>query len=156
MRLILIAVVALLVLGGGGAGAYYYFNTQAQAAANAGKAVEKADKKDHSESKDVEYVRLDPLILPVIDSEGLTQVVTLVVAIEVTNKKDTELVQRLIPRITDAMIQEMYGQMGKNALKDGAIQVDYIKARLNKISTKVIGADIINGVLLQVVQQRPA
>jgi flagellar protein FliL len=158
MRLVIIAVIALLVLGGGGAGAYYYFNNQANASANAeaGKAEKEAKKAEHEKSKDVEYVRLDPLILPVIDKDGMTQVVSLVVAIEVANKHDTELVQRLVPRLTDAFIQDMYGVLGKNAMKDGVIQIDYIKKRLNSITNKVLGQDIANDVLLQVVQQRPA
>ncbi len=156
MRMVLIALIALLAIGGGGAGAYFYFMKPAQASAgeDVKKAAEVAKKaEDHS---NIEYVKLDPLILPVIDGDGLTQVVSLVIAIEVEDKANMETVEKLVPRLTDAFIQDMYGSLGKKAMKDGIIQINLIKARLNKISEKVLGGDIKNNVLLQVVQQRPA
>ncbi len=40
-------------------------------------------------------------------------------------------------------------------MEGGVIQVGYIKARLNKVTAKVMGQDRVRDVLLQVVQQRP-
>jgi flagellar protein FliL len=157
MRMVLIAVIALLVIGGGGAGAYFYFMNPAQA--SAGKEAKKgAEAAEHAvkEHKAVEYVKLDPLIFPVIDKEGVTQVISLVVAIEVEDKEHTETVKMLVPRLTDAFIQDMYGSLGTKGMKDGVIQTHIIKERLNKISQKVLGGGIKSDVLLQVVQQRPA
>ena len=37
----------------------------------------------------------------------------------------------------------------------GIIQVGKLKKRLNKVSEKVLGEDVVHDVLLQVVQQRP-
>lgn len=167
MRMVIIAVVALLVLGGGGAAAYFYFLNPAQAAAggeevgDAAKAHDEAKKAEgsggHGEGGAVEYVKLDPLILPIIDNNGVTQVISLVVAIEVSSAEDKDTVTKLVPRITDAFIQDMYGELGKQAaMKGGVIQVSVIKERLNQITAKVLGSDIHTDVLLQVVQQRPA
>jgi flagellar FliL protein len=48
----------------------------------------------------------------------------------------------------------MYGILNAHAaLKGGVLQVGEIKERLNKITTKVLGEDMVNEVLLQVVQQ---
>jgi flagellar FliL protein len=160
MRLVIILMVVLLVVGGGGAGAYYYFNQPVQAsvgeeAKEGAKKVEEA-KKGHGEGEKVEYVKLDPLILPIVDKDGLTQVVSLVVAIEVSSEADKITVTQLVPRLTDAFIQDMYGVLNGEAMKGGVIQVGYLKERLNKISAKVLGGEMSSDVLLQVVQQRPA
>jgi flagellar FliL protein len=164
MKIIIIAVVALLVLGGAGAGAYFYFSQPAEAASGAevGKDHEKNKqaKKEgggHGEGGGVEFVELDPLILPIIDKDGVSQVVSLVVALEVPDAAKKEEVKKLAPLLKDAFIQDMYGELNQQmAVKGGVIQVAVIKERLSKISIKVLGKDSVNGVLLQVVQQRPA
>ncbi len=163
MRMVLIATVALLMLGGGAAGAYFYFSKPAEA--SAGEAAKEVaanhDKKDEKKksghgSGDVEFVELDPLILPIIDNNGVTQTVSLVIALEVENKDKAAEVRKLTPRLKDAYIQDMYGILNKHAaLKGGVVQVGAIKGRLAKITTEVLGEDMVHEVLLQVVQQRP-
>ncbi|MGB4106206.1 MAG: flagellar basal body-associated FliL family protein [Alphaproteobacteria bacterium] len=162
MRMVLIAVVALLVLGGGGAGAYFYFSKPAEASAGeAAKEVAAAHKKDEKKkgghgADTAEFVELDPLILPIIDNSGVTQTVSLVIALEVEGKDKADEVRKLTPRLKDAYIQDMYGILNKHAaLKGGVVQVSAIKGRLTKITTDVLGEDMVSDVLLQVVQQRP-
>lgn len=165
MRMIIIAVVALLVLGGGGAGAYFYFMKPAEASAGAvaagevGKEHEEA-KKGGKEAKEEgpphEFVELDPLLLPIMDNNGVNQVISLVVALEVEDAKTAEEVTKMTPKLKDAFIQEMYGRLNQYAaLKGGAVQVSDIKKHLNEISAKVMGEGVVKDVLLQVVQQRP-
>lgn len=163
MRIILIAIVAVVVLGGGGAGAYYYFMKPAEASAGAevGKNHEEAKAEKghgggHGEKTHYEYVELDPLILPIVDQNGVSQVVSVVIALEVMDADAMHEVERMTPKLKDAYIQDMYGELNRHAaMKGGVVQVSSIKERLNKISTQVMGEDVINDVLLQVVQQRP-
>lgn len=103
-----------------------------------------------------EFVKLNPLILPIIDNDGVQQVVNLVVTIEVDDSAGAEKVRSVSPRLTDAYLQDMYGILHKHAaLKGGIIQLAMIKERLNKITHKVVGEDIHTEVLLQHVEQRP-
>lgn len=114
-----------------------------------------AEKKEESGSS-FEYVKMDPLLLPIIDEDGVQQVVSMVVAIEVGGVSDADKVKAMRPKLTDAYIQDMYGILNKHAaLKGGIIQVKMIKERLNSITHKVVGDKIDTEVLLQVVQQRP-
>lgn len=107
-------------------------------------------------SSSAEFVKLAPLLLPIIDEDGVQQVVSMVVAIEVDGISDADKVKAISPRLTDAYIQDMYGILNKHAaLKGGVIQVRMIKERLNRITNEVVGDDIHTEVLLQVVQQRP-
>jgi flagellar FliL protein len=168
MKMILMGLGALIVLGGAGAGVYFYFINPAEASVSeeaSAKAeklkAEKDAKKDkggHGDGhgKGASFVELDPLVLPIVDNDGVSQVVSLVVVIEVPDEAAKKELEAVMPRLKDAFIQEMYGVLSKEAaLKGGVLQVSYIKQRLNTISTDVLGAEKFSDVLLQVVQQRP-
>lgn len=111
---------------------------------------------DTSDEGSVEYVTLDPLILPIIDQDGVYQVLSLAVVIEVSGVSDADKIKAKAPRLKDAYIQDMYGILNENAaLKGGVVQVNMIKKRLNYLTHKIMGDDVKTEVLLQVVQQRP-
>ncbi|PCI56220.1 MAG: flagellar basal body-associated FliL family protein [Alphaproteobacteria bacterium] len=121
----------------------------------AGNAYASSSEEKSSEGS-VEYVKLDPLILPIIDQDGVYQVLSLAVVIEVNGVNDADKIKAKAPRLKDAYIQDMYGILNENAaLKGGVVQVRMIKKRLNQITKRIMGDDIETEVLLQVVQQRP-
>lgn len=157
MKILIFAVAALMIVGGGGAGAYFYFGNQAVAAGTDGEDAKKhAEKMEKKKSETFEFVELAPLILPIIDENGVSQVVSIVITIEVADTKNADKVKKMTPRLTDAYLQDLYGMLNKHAaLKGGVIQISAIKARLNKVSEKVVGEGVVQDVLLQVVQQRP-
>lgn len=160
MKTIIFALVAILILGGGGAGAYFYFQKPAQASVGEAEKEPVKEAEDHGGGHGSgEFVQLDPLILPVIDETGVTQVVSIVVVLEVPDASAANDVKKYTPRLKDAYIQAMYGVLNKNvkntALQNGVIQVGMLKERMHSISQKVMGPDKISDVLLQVVQQRP-
>lgn len=162
MKIAIIGLAAVLLLGGGAAGAYFFLNKPAVASAGP---VDEAAKAAHDAKADAakgvavaqeEFVQLEPLILPVIDERGLSQMVSLVVSLEVPDVATAAEVKRLSPRLKDAYIQDMYGVLNrKSSMTNGVLQVALIKDRLNKVSVEVLGKDKVNDVLLQVVQQRP-
>lgn len=159
MKMVMIALIAIMLLGGGAAGAYFYFSKPAEAA---GGPVDEAKKAEHEakaaeaeEAKVQEFVGLDVLVLPIIDENGVTQTVTMVVSLEVPDAAAAAEAKRFTPRLKDAYIQDMYGALNrKNVMKDGVLQVALVKERLNRVTKKVLGPEKVNDVLLQVVQQR--
>ena len=101
------------------------------------------------------YVHLNPIIVPILSDTGSTQIITLVVAIEVPNDESVAMVERNRIRLTDAFLTDMYGVLDKNRLiKNGYIDIERVKSRLNKISKRVVGEESISGVMLEAVQQR--
>jgi len=103
------------------------------------------------------FISMDPIILPIVDRNGVSQVVSLVVAIQVDDATKADSVRNNLPVLTDAFLSDMYGTLSKKAsMEQGVIKVSALKARLLKISQSVLGADSVSDVLLQVVQQRPA
>jgi len=157
MKSILLMIAAIAILAGGGAAGYLYFKQPAAASIG-----DNADHQSIGEAQGIakssrgHFVELDALILPIVDENGVSQVVTMIVVIEVKNASDVELVTNLQPRLKDAYIQELYGVLNRHAaLQGGVLQVGMIKSRLSRISGRVLGDDVVTDVLLQVVQQRP-
>ena len=163
--MIMLALIALLVLGGGGGGAYFFFFKKPVEAAGT-QVAEHEEGADHGKEagghgedgaqSHAQFVKLDPLILPVIDEYGVSQTISLIIAIEVEDEKQALNVRQYEPRLKDAFIQDMYGALStQSALQNGAIKTSYIKARLNRVTQNVLGEGQTRDVLLQVVQQRP-
>ncbi len=162
MKMAVIALVAVLLLGAGAAGAYFYFDKPAEAAAGP---VDEAARAEHDAKieeaaegalmPEEQFVQLDPLVLPVIGENGVTQTVSLVVSIEVPDVATAEEVKRLSPRLQDAFIQDMYGALNrKDSMEKGVLKIAPLKERLNRVSARVLGETKINEVLLQIVSQR--
>ena len=160
MKMAILAIVAILVLGGGAGGAYFYFNQKAEA--SVGETVEHAEAKEAKHDKKggdpahLAFVEMDPLILPIIDADGISQMVSLVIVLQVHDEKQKAEVASQMFRIKDAYIQDMYGSLNKHvAVKDGVIQVSVLKEKLTAANNRVLGEGVVSDVLLQVVQQRP-
>ncbi len=155
MKMVLMAIVVLGLLGGGGAGAYYYFQHPAEASVGPDGEVVKEARAKPERTGEPKYVNIDPLSLPIIDDKGVTSNVNIVVALQVSDDKAANEIKKQMPRLIDAYIQNMYGMLNKReALKGGVVQVGMVKDRLNQITKKVLGDDMVDDVLLQVVSQR--
>jgi flagellar protein FliL len=162
MKKVVLAMAALGVLGGGGAGAYFLLlKKPAEAALPAGEeqtaAGEHGAKGQHGEeAKPPTYVKLDPLVVPIMDAEGVAQVISMVISFEVKDEEQAKKVEDLKPRIKDAFITNMYGMLNqKAALDNGVVKISYVKKRLTDLTDKVMGAGVVDNVLLQMVQQNP-
>lgn len=147
----------MLLLGGGAGGAYFFLNKPAEASvAGVDLAAEEAAKiAAQTPLVPAVYVELHPLILPIIDDNGISQTISLVVSVEVVDQAAADKVKNLQPRLHDAFIQDMYGALNRRAVMNGGvIEVSKIKERLNRVSASVVGENTIKDVLLQVVRQR--
>ncbi len=168
MKKIIMIVGAVTILAGGGAGAYFVLMKKPVEAAvpdaGAGEDHAKAEEsKDHGGGhgeaggdEKPAFVEMDPLVVPIMDNDGIAQVISMAITIEVENEGGAQKVRDLKPRIKDAMIQNMYGMLNQQAaLNNGVIKVDYVKKRLNDVTAKVMGEGVVKDVLLQMVQQNP-
>lgn len=169
MKKIIMIAGAVAVLAGGGAGAYFVLlKKPVEAAVPEGAAAEEqhaqADApKDHGGGHGEEgggdkpaFVEMDPLVVPIMDNDGIAQIISMAITIEVAGEDGAQKVRDLKPRIKDAMIQNMYGMLNQQAaLNNGVIKVDYVKRRLNDVTAKVMGEGVVKDVLLQMVQQNP-
>lgn len=152
LKKIAIPLLALLLLAGGGAGAYFYFGKGAEA--SIGAEAEKAALESDGEALKITYVEMDPIILPIIGRDGISQTVSMVVSIQVADDLKAEEVRQHLPRLADAYLSDMYGTLSQQAAMDaGVIKVSMLKSRLAAITHKVMGEGVVQDVLLQVLQQ---
>jgi len=163
MKFLVIIIMAALLVGAGGAGGYFFTQKQAVASYAEEGTISKKDREAdkyakmsaEEAAKYLRFVKLTPIILPILDNSGVSQVVTLVVSLEVNGDENAEYAQSMIPRLKDAFIQDMYGVLNHKAASDGGlIKVNELKERLNRVSAEVLGQNKVNSVLLEVVNQR--
>ena len=101
------------------------------------------------------YVHLAPMVLPVISDEGVEQIVTFQIDIEVKDFDVADHIHTIMPRVVDALMQSLYGGLGQGSLRHGKlVDVTKIKAKATSALNDVIGADSIKDVLIQGVAQR--
>ena len=94
-------------------------------------------------------------MLPVIDGNGLSQMINMVVVVEVSSERKANKVRNMEPRIKDAYIQSMYGMLShKSVMKDGTIHISKVKNTLRDLTIAIMGDNIVEDVLLQVLEQR--
>ncbi len=150
-------IAAVVLLLGSAAGAYFFFSQSAEASSTEEDKEVAKKEKEPEVVVHYEYVELDPLVLPIVDASGVSQIISLVVSLEVSDAAAVEAVNQVKPKLKDAFIQDLYGTLSEHAvLKGGVIQVADLKTRLNVISDTVLHDDeMVHDVLLQVVQQRP-
>jgi flagellar FliL protein len=149
----MIPLLALLLLAGGGAGAYFYMG-KSEASTGEKAAPAKAEGKEGAAA--VTYIPMDTIILPVIGRDGISQTISMVVSLQVNDSSKVEAVKELLPRLADAYLSDMYGNLTQaSAMQGGVIKVSQLKARLTQITQKVAGEGMVDGVLLQVLQQHP-
>lgn len=153
--MIIMLVVGVLVIGGGAAG-YYFFMKPKDAEASIEEGADVAKKEVKKSSKVLaEVIELEPLILPIIDANGASQTVSMVIALELDNPGVVSNLEQLKPRLKSAYIQDLYGILNSPATyKGGVVQVDALRQRINLISRNIIGEKDVHDVMLKVVQQR--
>lgn len=117
----------------------------------------KAEDSAHDDKKataTVEYVDLNPISVPVINDKGIVQHVSLSISLEcAAGKRDT--VNMFKPRLMDAYLRELYGALGSGRamMKGNVVNVEDLKTRLTTVTDRVVGSDLVEGVLLQSVNQ---
>lgn len=101
------------------------------------------------------FVRLDPMILPIINDQGVQEVVSVLVALQVDDQQTIEKVNRMAPKLSDAYMRALYGKLDKKAYRNGEfIDVNKLKTKLEKITDSVTGPGVVKDVLIQGVNQR--
>jgi len=150
MKRIALPFLVLMFMTGVGLGSYGYIG---QAEASGGK--KKAEATEGGVPA-ITYVAMDPLILPIIDREGISQTISIVISLQVGDPGKAEEVRHNLPKLADAYLSDMYGALSKTAsMEGGVIKVSMLKNRLKDVTKKLVPEGGIDDVLLQVLQQHP-
>ena len=100
------------------------------------------------------YIKISPLILPVIGDKGVEQIVSIVIVIEAQSKEAADQIIELSPRLNDAFLTDLYGSIDRREkMGNGLLDIAHVKDRLTTISLKILGADKFKSLLIQGVSQ---
>ena len=100
------------------------------------------------------YVHISPMVLPVISDQGVEQLVTVIIDVEVKDFDVADNMHTTMPRVKDALMRALYGGLGQGSLRNGKlVDVTRIKAKATTALTDILG-DGIREVLIQGIAQR--
>ncbi|HYH38513.1 MAG TPA: hypothetical protein VD860_09865 [Azospirillum sp.] len=150
MKAIILLLFGLALLGGAAFGGWTLYNKFMTPPT----AEELAKKEAEKPPPPVAYVRMNPIVVPVLGKEKVEQFVTIVATIEVDAAKQPQAAANL-PRLIDAFIATMYAGVDDKSLMSGPlINIPAVKDKLTAAAAKVLGPGVVQGVLVQVVTQR--
>ena len=148
-KIIIILVIILLLAGGGGAGWWFFLRHPEDADATAAKEEEKKPLPDPV------FVRISPLVVPVVTSKKVETFITLVVSLELADQATALKVTALTPRLVDAFLTALYGVVDDSAVMDGKlINIPLVKKKLQEAADKALGPKVVHSVLVQTMTKR--
>jgi hypothetical protein len=126
-----------------------------------------ADKKDEKKKKketditggrftgDPIYVHIAPMILPIINDDGVEQLVTLILSVHVKDLDSANALHTNMPRAVDSLLRHLYGGLDEGSLRNGKL-VNVNKVKKNAILAigEIIGDENVVDVLVEGVAQR--
>ncbi len=101
------------------------------------------------------YLKLDPMIMPVLGKNNVQETVSMIVALQISEQKNIQEVSHLIPKIKDAYMSALYGNLNKAAYRNGQfLDVTKLKNKLLLVTESFADKKVIQDVLIQGVSQR--
>jgi flagellar basal body-associated protein FliL len=101
------------------------------------------------------YVHIAPMVLPVITDQGVEQLITMQIDVEVKDFDTADKLHTEMPRVMDALMRALYGGLGQGSLRRGKlVDIAKIKAKAAAAVESVVGAENVKDVLIQGVAQR--
>ena len=147
MKRLVIILVLVLLLAGGGAGAWWFMNREPEEA-GAEPEVEPAPSS--------QFVKIDPITLPMIRQNQVTRFVTFVITLEMPVADGALQVSLVKRQLMDALFTELHSLLAMKLVHKQGLDSPLVKQRIMTVSQRVLGKDKVTAVLIQgVSQQRP-
>ena len=144
-KLIILAVLILVMLGGGGTAAWYFLLREVpeeEIAEIAPQAPERI------------FVDLDPMVMSVMRDDHAVRHLTFMIILEVENlTKRTRVVVSML-RLRDAYRQELHSMFSRRIMQNRNDAMPIASKRLMTLSDEVLGAGVVQRVLINVMTNR--
>ncbi len=101
------------------------------------------------------FVTMDVLVIPIFQGEKVAATVQIQLKLEATNLENASKIARLLPRLNDAFLRDLYGFIPRHLRKKERLDLALIKDRLQMVGDKVAGPGVIKSVLVQAVLENP-
>jgi hypothetical protein len=101
-----------------------------------------------------EYYTMPQFVVPVIEGNTVTRQITLLVTLETIGSDNREKLMAKRERLQDAFLRDMYGVLAVHRA-DGLGYGDALRRRLRLVGDKVVGAGVIENILVKTTYDRP-
>ena len=139
MKIVIILVVLLAMIGGGGFAAWTFFPDMVKPMLGI-----------YPEG----VVNIDPLIMPIFEDGTVRRFLVLELSFEVYQPNGGLIVQSQLPRLQNAFLTYILS-LQANGLNDKLTDLRFLKDRLMRVTTDVVGPGVVHDILLKNVFERP-
>ena len=95
------------------------------------------------------FIDMEPLNIPVFHEDRLAATVQIQLKLEAIGEENEDEIIRLLPRINDAFLSDMHAFLPRLLKKEERINVAILQKRLQIISERLFGPNLINNILVQ-------
>ncbi|MBT3703602.1 MAG: hypothetical protein HOE62_08630 [Alphaproteobacteria bacterium] len=99
------------------------------------------------------FIKMEPLISPVLDERSIKGKITLRLKLHLIAPKVEEKVRHRIPQLNDAYLNYMY-RYGSSAASSGVMQLESVMRKLQRLTDKILGKDIVKVLIEEVSRTR--
>jgi flagellar FliL protein len=139
MKRLVILLVLILVLAGAGAGGWWFFLRDDGGVAEV----------EREPEPGMDFVKVDPLSLPVIREGRVVRHVTVILTLEVPEGGANRVVFKSMRQLQDAYIHELHSLYSRRFAWEHNRLIHFVKRRILAASEKVLGPDIVHEVVVQ-------
>lgn len=94
------------------------------------------------------YIQIDSLTAPVIVRQRVRHHILLTLSLEVPSMSDKNQVARVMPRLRDAMLRDLYAAPIVREEDTGHLDIESLRTRMIAVAKATIGSDMVKDVLV--------
>lgn len=102
------------------------------------------------------FVDMEPLVVSIFDGDKLATNIQITLKLETLSDAHAAQIRGKLPRISDAFLRDLHSFIPRYFKNAERLDVGVLKDRLQMVGDKVMGKDVITGVLIQSVNNLPA
>jgi len=99
-------------------------------------------------------VDIDDLIIPLFDDDRVAATVMINLKLEVKGTENEEKVTKLLPRLSDAFLRDLYAFIPRVVRKEGKLTPSILRERMKMIGEKVLGPEVIHDIIIEEMTER--
>lgn len=101
------------------------------------------------------FVSLRPMSVPVIDSKGVSKIVTFKLVLEAKDAEAKTAIETNLNRLSDRFVQRLFAAVDRNVLmRNGDVSLPQLKYEMGEASDAVLGDGVVKDILVQGVSLR--
>ena len=103
---------------------------------------------------DAEYYTLQPFTVPIVRDGRIARHVSLLVTLETRGVANKDKILEARKRLRDSFLRDLHGVMAFRRKDGRPFKTSVLKKRLMAVSKRVLGADIVRDILIEIALER--